>query len=103
MSVKSKQIKYRPHAATGRLAQRRAVQTDPYWTGAWQSVTPCPDQKKKGRRIDDEDGIEEHPANQKECVAEGAGRDRSVCPGIILYTRRQVRQSPVPVCQGRTA
>jgi hypothetical protein len=99
MSVKSKQKKYRPHAATGKFAQRRAVHTDPYWTGAWQSVTPCPDQKKD-RGIDDEDGIEEHTANQKECAAEGAGRNRSVCPGIILYTKRQVRQSRMPVCQG---
>ena len=96
MSVKSKQINHRRRAATTKLAQRRAVYTDPYWTGAWQNVSPCPDPKQGIN--DDEDGIEEHTANQKECVAEETGRSRSVYSGIILYTKCQVRQSAMSVC-----
>ena len=103
MSVKSKKIKYRRHAApTEKFAQRRPVHTDPNWTGVLRSVTPCPDQKK-GKRSDEQDAIEEHTANQKEYAVEETGRNRAVYPRILLYTNHQVRQSPMPVCKGRTA
>ena len=98
MSVKSNKNKFRRHAATRRLAQRRqTVHTDPYRTGAWQKATPCPDQKM-GKRTVHENDIEEHIANQKECSVERACRNRSVCAGIVPYTKRQMRKSSMPVC-----
>ncbi len=95
--------KRRQHAATKSLAQRRqAVHTGPYWTGAWLSATPCPDQKID-KRTDHENGIEEHIANQNECSIEGTRRNRSICAGIVLYPKDQMRKSSMPVCQRRTA
>ena len=102
MSVKSNHINYRRHAATQPLAQRRAVHTDPFWTGAWQSVTPCPNYQM-GNRSDYENPIEKDIGTQKECSFERARRNRSVCAGVILYTKRQMRKFSMPVCQRRAA
>ena len=71
-------------------------------TGAWQNAIACSDQKM-GKRTDHENDIEEDIANQKECSFERAGRNRSVCAGIVLYTKCQMRKSSVPMCQRRTA